>query len=66
MIYAIKSRLGIQNIYYKKDISKRWDPRTGSFGRTKDSRPRFNLRAGTQKARLGILKMRSETQVRRP
>ena len=66
MIYVIKSRLGIKNIYYKKDKSKRWDARIGTFGRTKDPRPRVNLRVGTQKARLRILKMRSETQVRRP
>ena len=53
MIYAIKSSIGGQNIYYKKDISKRWDPRPGTFGLAKDPIPWFNLRVATQKARLG-------------
>ena len=66
MIYAIKKSLGRQNIYYKKNISKRWDPRPGNFGRAKDPVPRFNLRVRTQKARVWTVKTRSETQDPRP
>ena len=66
MIYATKSRLRGQNIYYKKDIIKRWNARPRTFGLAKYPIPRFNLRVGTQKARLGTLKRRSETQDSRP
>ena len=66
MISAINSSLGGHNIFYQKDISKRWDLRPGTFGPAKDPIPRFILRVGTQKARLGILKPRSEIQDPRP
>ena len=46
-MHAIKSSLGGENIYYKRDIFKRWDPRLGTFGLAKDPIPIFNLRVGT-------------------
>ena len=57
----MKSSLGGQNIYYKKHVSKRWDPRPGIFDTTIDPIQRFHLRVGTQEVRLGTLNMRSET-----